>query len=54
MTPIVNLLAFGLDFDVVDAFGFIPGCAQYSRIEPDVRIEVVFLGETFEVLSQVN
>jgi hypothetical protein len=52
MAPVINLLALAVDFDIIDALGFIPGSADHPRIEFDEWIEVVFLGKLLEVRLQ--
>lgn len=54
MTPIVNVFAFAVHFEVVDALGFVPMRACYFGVELDVLVEVILLCETFEVLSKTS
>ena len=54
MTPIIDLLAFRVDFDVVDTLSLIPSRANYPRVQLDIRMELVFVGKALKVLSLIS
>ena len=54
MTPIIDVLPIDVDFDVVDSFRFIPCCAGDSRVELDVRVQIVLLCEVLKILPSIS